>query len=73
MLARFPAAGPLMAEQGTVVLRKVIFPKGPFVAWYLYDTEHPDGELWLMRLFHARQKRPSPERWLRAQKKPEKP
>ena len=65
MLARFPNAGPRMAERGTVVLRKLIFPRGPFVAWYLHDAEGLDGDLWLVRLFHARQKRLDPGRWLR--------
>jgi plasmid stabilization system protein ParE len=65
MLAVFPAAGPRMAERGTVVLRKLLFPQGPFVAWYLHDAEDPGGDLWLVRLFHARQRRPDPGRWLR--------
>ena len=65
MLESFPAAGPKVAEEGTVILRKLIFPKGPFVAWYLYDAADPEGELWLVRLFHARQKRPNPERSIR--------
>ena len=65
MLATFPAAGPKVAERGTVALRKLIFPQGPFVAWYLYDMEDPGGDLWLVRLFHARQRRPDPGRWLR--------
>jgi plasmid stabilization system protein ParE len=65
MLSSFPAAGSKIAERGAVVLRKLLFPEGPFVAWYLYDTSDPRGELWLVRLFHARQKRPNPGRWLR--------
>lgn len=65
MLATFPTAGPRMAERGTVVLRKLIFPRGPFVAWYLHDAEAAGGDLWLVRLFHARQQRPDPGRWLR--------
>jgi len=65
MLSAFPVAGPKVAESGSVLLRKLIFPKGPFVAWYLYDAAEPDGELWLVRLFHARQKRSNPAQTIR--------
>jgi plasmid stabilization system protein ParE len=67
LLSVFPEAGTVVAERGTVVLRKIIFPKGPYVGWYVYDTSEPHGEVWLARLFHARQKRPapSPRRWAR--------
>jgi plasmid stabilization system protein ParE len=66
MLSAFPAAGPPIAERGTVQLRKLLFRKGPYVVWYLYDPTHPDGEVWLVRLFHARQRRPAPRlgRWV---------
>src|SRR5262245_59503373 len=60
MLSRFPAAGPRLADRGTVQMRKLLFPKGPYVAWYLYDDADPGGDVWLVRLFHARQRRPAP-------------
>jgi plasmid stabilization system protein ParE len=68
MLGRFPAAGVLLAQRGSVVLRKLILRRGPYVAWYVYDTEDPDGDVWLVRLFHARQRRPLPRpgRWVSA-------
>jgi hypothetical protein len=49
MLSKFPAAGPRLAERGTVQMRKLIFRKGPYVAWYLYDAADPGGDLWLVR------------------------
>lgn len=66
MLSTFPAAGPCVAERGSVQLRKLLFRKGPYVAWYLHDPTDPEGEVWLVRLFHARQKRPTPRpaRWM---------
>ena len=60
LLGRFPAAGTLLDRRGTVVLRKLILPKGPYVAWYVLDEADRKGDLWLVRLFHARQKRPLP-------------
>lgn len=69
MLSAFPAAGAVVAENGTIVLRKLIFPRGPFVAWYVDDLADPEGALWLVRLFHTRQKRPSPERASRRSRK----
>lgn len=48
------------------MLRRVILPSTPYVAWYVYDEECADGEVILVRLFHAQQRRPAPDpsRWL---------
>jgi hypothetical protein len=56
-----------MDAREAVLMRKIIFPKGPYVAWYAYDPDDPEGEVWLLRLFHARQRRPAPSlrRWVR--------
>ena len=54
LLTRFPAAGTRMDKRGKVELRRLIFPKGPYVAWYVVNGR----DLWLIRLFHARQRRP---------------
>ncbi len=60
MLAEVPGAGSLIEQRGTVEMRKLILPRGPYVAWYVYDTASRDGDVWLVRLFHARQRRPLP-------------
>lgn len=60
MLAMFPAAGVCIAERGPLTLRKLLFRKGPYLVWYLCDPRDDDGWIWLLRLFHARQRRPVP-------------
>lgn len=67
VLSELPGVGVRLDAQGSVVMRKIIFKKGPYVAWYAHDSADPEGEVWLLRLFHARQKRPAPRarRWLR--------
>lgn len=66
LLDRYPGAGALLERQRRVVLRRVILPSTPYLAWYLYDEERPDAEVILVRLFHAQQRRPAPDpsRWL---------
>lgn len=65
-LEAFSAMGSKQARSGNVELRSLRYPKLPYVAWYVYDPTDPDGDLWLVRLFHARQLRPRPDpsRWL---------
>ena len=67
LLDRYPAAGMLIERQGAIVLRQVIFRSTPYVAWYLYDDGPPTPDVLLVRLYHARQRRPRPDpsRWLR--------
>ncbi len=68
LLGRFPAAGTCLERRGNVALRKLILPRGPYVAWYACDESEPAGDLWLVRIFHARQQRPPARvtRWLSA-------
>lgn len=64
-LTRFPAIGPIRATHGSLVVRSIRYPKGPYVAWYTYDENEPDGYVVLVRLFHLGQERPEPDlaRW----------
>ena len=66
LLDRYRAAGALLERQGATMLRRVILPSTPYVAWYVYDEERADGEVILVRLFHTQQRRPVPDpsRWL---------
>lgn len=67
LVGEVPGIGAQLDARGSVWLRKIIFPKGPYVAWYAYDSAEPTGDVWLLRLFHARQRRPVPKlaRWRR--------
>ena len=66
LVARFPGAGTLVDERAGIALRKVFWPSGPYVAWYIYDQASSEGDIWFVRLFHARQTRPRPDpgKWL---------
>jgi plasmid stabilization system protein ParE len=66
MLAKLPGVGTVMARNEPMVMRKLILPHGPYVAWYVYNEADARGDVWLVRLFHARQRRPLPRpgRWL---------
>jgi hypothetical protein len=58
LLSSFPAAGAPEGRSGRAGLRKIVFPRGPYVAWYVYDADDPAGAVWLLRLFHVRQEKP---------------
>lgn len=60
LLARFPAIGRAEAKNDGdgAVVRKVLLRKLAYVVWYLVDASDPGADLWLLRLFHARQDRP---------------
>jgi plasmid stabilization system protein ParE len=60
LLASFPDVGTVEARDGAVVLRRLIPGKLPYAIWYLRDTSDPEGDIWLLRLFHAKQDRPLP-------------
>lgn len=65
-LAKFPAMGSKQDARASVELRSLRYPRRPFVAWYVFDAADRRGDIWLVRLFHSRQKRPRPDlsRWL---------
>ncbi len=60
-VSRYPAIGTVLDRQGRVELRRLLFPKGPYLAWYVVDETRRRHEVWLVRLFHARQDRPRPD------------
>jgi len=66
LLGSYPAAGTLAERRGSIALRRVVFPRTPYIAWYVYDDRSRRGDIWLVRLFHSRQRRPrpNPSLWL---------
>jgi plasmid stabilization system protein ParE len=58
-LARLPDVGAIVQQDERLVLRKLIFRRLPYVAWYAYAK--PTGDVWLLRLFGAHQDRPAPD------------
>ncbi len=64
-LETFPGIGSKQDSRGRMQLRSVRYQKLPYLAWYVYDADDSDGDLWLVRLFHAHQQRPRPDlsRW----------
>lgn len=65
LLADLPRAGPPVAIDGEITLRKILLRDLPYVVWFADDEAR--SEVWLMRLFHARQSQPMPVvgRWPR--------
>ena len=61
LLSRFPEAGPVQARSPQLVLRKLIFRRLPFVAWYGHRPRRPVRTIWLLRMFGVRQDRPRPD------------
>jgi plasmid stabilization system protein ParE len=61
LLRRFPEAGPMQARSPRLILRKIIFRRVPFVAWYGHLARRPIRTVWLLRMFGARQDRPRPD------------
>ncbi len=64
-LPAFPEIGAREAVEGPVELRVIRYRKGPYRAWYVYDRNARSGDIWLVRLSHAGQRRqkPDPGRW----------
>ena len=58
LLSRFPSVGTIEATEGDMAVRRLILRKVPYVVWFLSDTAHPAADVWMLRLFHARQDRP---------------
>lgn len=61
LLRRFPEIGSIEKESPTLILRKILFRRRPFVAWYGYRPGKPIQTVWLLRLFGAHQSRPRPD------------
>lgn len=59
LLRRFPAIGPVLAEDDRLILRSFPLRRYPYVVWFAYLRREPIGDVWLLRLFGARQDRPS--------------
>jgi plasmid stabilization system protein ParE len=55
LLSQLPRAGALIDRDGDGELRKLVLRKVPFVVWYVFDER--SAEVWMVRLFHVRQRR----------------
>ena len=60
LLAAKPGVGSPQLADGSITIRKLLLRDLPFVIWYFHDELAPRADVWLFRLFHARQDRPSP-------------
>ena len=65
LLSDYPGAGALVVRKGRIVLRRLMLSSTPYIEWYAYEEEQSAGDIWLARLLHSRQRRPTPEpsRW----------
>lgn len=65
LLRRYPAIGPVLAEDERLVLRSFPFRRYPYVVWFAYRRRTRIGDVWLVRLFGAHQDRPNadPKSW----------
>ena len=61
LVGAYPAAGTAVERRGSIILRRVLMPSTPYLAWYVYDDRARRRDLWLVRLFHSRQRRPRPD------------
>jgi plasmid stabilization system protein ParE len=55
LLSQSPGAGPVEDGRGGRAIRRLLFRKLPFVAWYHW--EEPAKRVVMLRLFHVRQRR----------------
>lgn len=55
LLVQFPRSGQVELRRQGRALRRVVFRKLPFVAWYHWDAKA--GRVVVIRLFHVRQRR----------------
>ena len=68
LLGQFPLAGAVDMAGSVPALRKLILRRVPFVVWYRID-ESRRGDVWMLRLFHARQDRVHPRAGSRSGRK----
>ena len=57
LLSSFPNAGSIERQESSAVLRRLILRRLPYVVWFVRETRRPDSDLWLLRLFHTRQRK----------------
>jgi len=60
LLAAYPKSGRTIAEEGSVVLRKLRLRQTPYYVWYSTDDADAGAVIRLERLFHTRQQAPQP-------------
>lgn len=58
LLALHPRAGALETRSPSTELRRIVLRRVPYVVWYSVGR---GKDVWLLRLFHARQRRPTPD------------
>jgi plasmid stabilization system protein ParE len=56
LLSHHPGAGAVETRRGDGVLRRLVLRRVPYVLWYVVEAR----EVWLLRLFHGRQRRLAP-------------
>lgn len=61
LLADYPMVGPVVAEGRDTTLRRLVWSHAPYVCWYVHRQDPPIPDVWLIRLFHASQRRPAPD------------
>lgn len=56
LLSRHPRAGTSERSDDRAEVRRLVLRRVPYVVWHAVDG----GDVWLMRLFHSKQKRGAP-------------
>lgn len=56
-IARFPAVGTIERQEDDITLRRLICRDVPYVIWFASESKNPAADIWILRLFHARQER----------------
>jgi plasmid stabilization system protein ParE len=59
LLGKHPAVGAIEASHRSSELRRLVLRRVPYFIWYAALCS-ASSDVWLLRIFHARQKRPSP-------------
>ena len=60
LLAAYPKSGRTIAEEGSVVLRKLRLRQTPYYVWYSTHDADEGAVIRFERLFHTRQQAPQP-------------